>query len=275
METKSSQKDILKFKSRREENYNASIEQEQNLIGQRIAQARNGAGLSLAKFSKVLESYGVNVSAAAINKWEMGKSIPSAYQLIAVVNALQMDDSISQFMETGSNPELNCEGLKKLAEYRDDLIASGRYKPQVLVRKIIKFIEMPVSNLAVSAGVGEYLEDGNFEMVRFPESTIPQGAEFGVRVSGDSMEPVYHDGQIVWVQQCDSMQIGEVGIFIYDGEGYLKIYDEQEPNTSDLDYFTDSFGTVHMQPVMISYNQNYEPKAVSAHAGFRIVGRVL
>jgi len=30
-----------------------------------------------------------------------------------------------------------------------------------------------------------------------------------------------------------------------------------------------------MQPVMLSYNQKYDPRVISAHAGFQIVGRVL
>ena len=139
----------------------------------------------------------------------------------------------------------------------------------------IKYIDMPVSSLAVSAGTGEFLEEGNFEMISFPESSVPAGAEFGIRISGDSMEPVYHDGQIVWVQQCDRVPVGQVGVFIYDGQGYLKVYDEQEPDETDAEYFTDSYGNVHMQPVMISCNQKYEPRVISAHAGFQVVGRVL
>ena len=87
------------------------------------------------------------------------------------------------------------------------------------------------------------------------------------------MMPVYNDGQIVWVQECKEIRPGEVGIFIYDGDGYIKVYDEQEPD--DPDEFTDSYGVRHMQPVMISYNQAYAPKVVSPNAKFQIVGRVL
>ena len=172
-------------------------------------------------------------------------------------------------------PELNDEGLRKVAAYKADLIATGKYKPAQKSSNIIKFIEMPVSNLAVSAGTGEFLEEGNFEMVSFPESMVPKGAEFGLRVSGDSMEPVYQDGQIVWVQQCESVPIGAVGIFIYDGEGYIKVYDEREPDEADREAFTGSYGEVYMQPVMVSYNQKYAPRVISANAGFQVVGRVL
>jgi len=270
-----SKQQILTLHTNRGEQYNAETEHQQNAVGQRIAQARNGAGLSLAKFSTLLEGYGVSVSAAAISKWEMGKAIPSAYQLLAVSQALLMEDNLSQFTSFARMPELNEEGMKKVAEYKSDLIASGKYKPVAKHRSIIKYIDMPVSNLAVSAGTGEFLDEGNFEMVSFPESAIPHGAEFGVRVNGDSMEPTYHHGQIVWVQQCDRIGIGEVGIFIYDGDGYMKVYDEQEPDEDIREDFTDSYGTVHMQPVLLSYNQKYEPRVVSAHAGFQIVGRVL
>ena len=44
-------------------------------------------------------------------------------------------------------------------------------------------------------------------MVSFPEKSVPKGADFGVRVSGDSMEPVYHDGQIVWVEECETVTL--------------------------------------------------------------------
>ena len=110
-------------------------------------------------------------------------------------------------------------------------------------------------------------------MVSFPESSIPDGAEFGVRVSGDSMEPVYHDGQIVWVQQCETLRTGEVGVMIYDGQGYIKAYAEQEPD--DLETYLDSNGVRRMQPVLVSYNKAYAPKPASLELEFRIVGRVL
>ena len=156
--------------------------------------------------------------------------------------------------------------------YREDLIASGKYRevPPVLE---IRYLDMPVSDLPVSAGTGAFLDEGNFEMVSFPESSIPDGAEFGVRVSGDSMEPVYHDGQIVWVQQCETLRTGEVGVMIYDGQGYIKAYAEQEPD--DLETYLGSDGVRRMQPVMVSYNKAYAPKPASPELEFRIVGRVL
>jgi len=275
MANNKSQSPILTLTSLKRNYYNAAEEKSMNFIGGIIASGRNKKALSLAKLSVLLRDFGVSASPAAISKWEMGGSTPNPYQLIALAQALEMDCDLSFFMSNGPKPELNEEGIKKLEDYKADLIASGRYKPDVRNSHIIKFIEMPVSNLAVSAGTGAFLDEGNFEMISFPESSVPEKADFAVRVSGDSMEPVYQDGQIVWVQLCDHVRVGEVGVFLYDGEGYIKEYNEQKPEGQDLDEFIDSNGILHMQPVMVSYNQKYEPKTILANTGFKVIGRVL
>lgn len=275
MANKSTSPSIAVYTPKNTKNYNAAFEKSMNYIGKQIAQARSKSGLSLVKFSTVLKDYGVSATASAIQKWENGSTTPNPYQLVAIVQALQMDCDLSLFMSSGPAPELNDEGMRKVADYKADLIASGRYKPESRSSRIIQFVEMPVSNLSVSAGTGAFLDEGSFEMVSFPVSSVPDGADFGVRVSGDSMEPVYHDGQIVWVKRCDRVNVGEVGIFIYDGEGYIKVYDEQEPDEEQREVFSDSYGTMYMQPVMISYNQKYAPRVISPQAGFQVVGRVL
>ena len=263
---------VIPFKSS-SETYNAEAEREHNVIGARIAEARRKSGMSLVAFSQCLRDYGVTVGDGGLSKWETGSTVPNAYQLMAICCALGIEDEPHYFMGT-YQPPLNEIGRQKVHDYRADLIASGKYKPEKKARSI-KYIEMPVSFLPVSAGTGAFLDEGNFEMLRFPESSVPDGAEFGLRVSGDSMEPVYHDGQIVWVQQCSDLAIGEVGIFIYDGEGFLKAYDEQEPDEDLEEDFMDSSGAVHPQPVLISYNEDYAPRVVSPYASFQIVGRVL
>ena len=137
------------------------------------------------------------------------------------------------------------------------------YQPQREEREEIRYVDMPVSYLSVSAGPGEFLDENGYEMVSFPEASIPEGAELGVRISGDSMEPVYHDGQIVWMQRCKELRPGEVGIFLYDGNGYLKVYSEREADGNGR------------QPVLVSYNRRYEPIPVLPEREFRIAGRVL
>lgn len=254
--------------------YDAEAEKLNNILGSRIAQARKEKGLSLAAFSDQLRSVGVTVSGGGINKWEGGNTVPNAYQLIAICVALGLEKELSYFIGE-YQPLLNPEGVRKLEEYRADLIATGKYKPIPVVKNTIRYIEMPVSTLVVSAGIGEFLDEQNFEMVEFPEGSVPAGAEFGIRVSGDSMEPVYHDGQIVWVKRTNELSVGDVGIFIYNGEGYLKVYGEQQPPEGQKDSFKDEFGNIRPQVVMISYNQNYEPRAVAPDSDFVVIGKIL
>lgn len=253
--------------------YNAATEREENYIGARIAEARSDRRLSLADFSALLEEYGVSISAAGINKWETGRTVPNAYQLMTISYALGLEENMTFFSST--KPALNAEGRKKLADYKRDLMDSGNYREQSPYSAALRYISKPVSCLKASAGTGAFLDEGNFEMVDFPETQVPKGAEFGIYVSGDSMEPVYHDGQIIWVQRCEQLLPGEVGIFTYDGEGYIKVYDEQMPDEDARWEFTDSSGAVRMQPVLVSYNKNYAPRPVSPHAEFQIVGKVL
>ena len=254
--------------------YNAETERQANVIGSKINEARREAGLSLAAFSELLERYGVFATRSAVNKWLTGDTVPNAYQLLAICHALNMDVDISLFV-SNHIPDLNPIGLQKIQDYRDDLIASGKYKPQSKVIDIMQQAEYPISNLSVSAGTGSFLDEGNFEMVSFPKSSVPENSDFGVRVSGNSMEPVYHDGQIVWVQKCEILSVGQVGIFVCDGEGFIKMYDEQVPDESIQDSFIDSSGCLHMQPVLVSYNADYDRKVITPEMDLRIIGRVL
>ena len=187
--------------------FDAQAERRNNTIGKRIVEARHMKRLSQAALSRELAIYGVTLQSTAIYKWERGENIPNAYQFLALCHVLGIEDVLDHFSTPLREPELDEIGMKKLEDYKADLIATGRYKPPRQNRTEIRYIDMPVSLLAVSAGTGEFLDESNFEMVSFPEDSVPFGAEFGVRVNGDSMTPVYQDGQIVWVQRCLSVAV--------------------------------------------------------------------
>ena len=104
-------------------------------------------------------------------------------------------------------------------DYINLLHASGMYEKQTA--KIIPFRSIDIFENAVSAGTGNFLVDGPKETVRIDESILPENTTFGVRISGDSMESVFHDGQIAWVLQQESVANGEIGIFALNGEAYI------------------------------------------------------
>ena len=79
-----------------------------------------------------------------------------------------------------------------------------------------------ICSLPTSAGTGIYLDDVTTEPLQIERTPIAEAANYAVRVSGDSMETAYSDGDIVLVKTCPSVEIGEIGIFIVNGEGYIK-----------------------------------------------------
>jgi len=264
---------IVSFAAARKALYDYAAEKAQNVIGQRLLEARNGKGYSLSELSDILGGCGLEISKSNISKWERGEVVPSAYQLVALCRVLGIDDDLSYFTSDRCL-DLNAVGIKKVQAYRADLIASGKYTPAPPMKEI-EYIDMPVSCLAVSAGTGEFLTEGNFEMVSFPKSAVPDGADFGVRINGDSMEPVYHDGQIVWVHETPDVSAGQEGIFIFDGCGYIKLLQMRTPDDSATEQYVDSDGSLHLQPVLVSYNKSYAPIVIPPESNFKIVGRVL
>lgn len=270
---------LLEENKKRGPFYNAEQERRENIIGQRIQEVRKAHGVSLEGLSYALRHYGIDMKQTGIGRWESGTVIPNAYQLMALSHIFQIEDPKTFFAESPTDADaLNEEGLRKVREYKEDLIASGKYRPApapAAGSNVLKFREMPMSLLPVSAGPGAFLDENNFELRRFPADEIPDGAEFAIRISGDSMEPVYSSGQIIWVQLCKQLRPGEVGIFEYDGNGYVKMYDEQYPEETFLDEYTTSDGQVLPQPVLVSYNEAYAPRPVNPNTSFCIIGRVL
>ena len=87
-----------------------------------------------------------------------------------------------------------------------------------LPRRTLNLYDLPVS-----AGAGQFLDSDHFSEMEVGDEVSPD-ADFGVRVSGDSMEPLYLNGQIIWVHQQETLEDGEIGIFFLDGEAYVKKY---------------------------------------------------
>ena len=122
-------------------------------------------------------------------------------------------------------------------------------------------VDMFVFDHAASAGLGNYLyEDSSYETMSFNEDDIPNRTSFGVRISGDSMEPEIYHGDIAWVEERLQIEDGQIGIFILNEESYCKKLKIDRDNNAVY---------------LISLNPNYAPIKVSRSDSLRTVGRVL
>ena len=108
--------------------------------------------------------------------------------------------------------------------------------------------------LPASAGTGNFLDSEFAEELLVPESEAAEQADFIISVGGDSMEPTFHDGDKVFVEKCDTVQEGEIGIFVLNGDAYIKELGER---------------------CLVSHNEAYKPIKVGSHDSIFCCGKVL
>ena len=257
----------------------ASLAKSRNMIGKKIGKARKNAGLTQAEFANKLQDYGVNVKTPAVNKWEGGDNVPNAYQLLAICHLLGIKGGLDYFTGYVESNEtmLNDEGRRLLRRYAEYLLSDGRYTRK---RPSVKDEEVETKDVntlgCASAGLGELLGEDQYEVVSYPASMVPEETDFAVTVAGDSMEPRYHDGQVIFIKQTNILENGQVGLFGYDGDGYVKVYREVMPDEDEIEEYLDEWDCVRPKIYLVSYNKaKYDPIEVKNPESFIIFGRVL
>ena len=257
--------------------FDAENLKQMNVIGTQISEARRRMHLTSSELSEKLKLYNISVTPSAIRKWESGVSVPNGYQLLAVCKILSIQDVLQVFTATKVHPpskDLNRKGQNILDAVRRALIASGEYPPRGREHSD-RMVQLHVFNQAAAAGSGNFIDDASDEVIDYPENAVPDGTDFGVRISGNSMLPLYVNGQIAMVRQCQELYPGQIGVFMYDGNAFIKKYTELEPEPSELDDYTDSYGCVHKKIILVSLNPEYDNIEIKPHIPFSIVGQVL
>lgn len=229
-----------------------------NDLGKTIAKHRKEHKIKQSELALKLEYYDIYVKPNTVSAWESGLSIPNSKQLLAICEILNIYDIYTEFVSPNPiNPfrNLNETGIAKVMDYIHLLEKSGEYKTADII-PIHILRERKVFYTTVSAGTGSFLDGEDYEMYTSPD--IPEEASFGVYVSGDSMEPCYHDEELIWIEQTEQLEDGEIGIFYLDGNAYVKKFQNNENGT-----------------YLISLNKKYNPIPVTENNSFKIFGRVL
>ncbi len=247
-------------------------------IGKLLSTYRKQAGLTQPQLAEELKKSGIEIGFRSISTWEKNICEPSVTVFLNICQILNVPDVMeAYFGENPSNPlnNLNDSGRKLVAGYVDLLegFKDGEYlkerpatysaladkSPAAIIdfSSVAKYIK--VYETRVSAGIGNFLDGDGYDEVNRIEYNVPEGADFGVRISGDSMIPRYADGQIVWVHSQDTLEEGQIGIFELNNECYCKVL---------------GYENNHAQ--LISLNSaKYSPKIVQDTDSFRTFGRVL
>jgi len=183
-------------------------------LGKKLLAVREEAEISRAQLVERLRQKGIDVKAYTIGKWETGASKPTVETFLAICDICRVMDIRETF--------------------------AGK--------RLLRLYDIPVS-----AGLGNYLDAGGHEMIEV-DNTVPHTADYAVRVSGDSMMPRFVDRQIIFVHERPSLDEGEIGIFSFNEDVYLK-----------------KLG----RGCLISLNTKYEPIPILEYDDVRVLGKVV
>lgn len=206
------------------------------------------------------------ISQGTLNKLLSGASEdPKLSTLTALKDALGV--SFDEMMYGDKAPAQYFEAMKKYSE----LDRAGRETVDFIINKeharamnerenktyaldAMNTRRLKLFNTAASAGTGMYLDGDGCSDISVYSNPVTDAADFAVRVSGDSMMPRYHDGDILLVEQTEQVEIGDLGIFAADGEAFFK-----------------KFGG----DCLISLNPEYKTMPISSFSDVRCFGRVI
>ena len=199
-------------------------------FGKRMQERREQLGLSQAALAKLL-----GVSQSTIGNYEAGISFPKEEVMLRLFDCLDTDpntlfqdsfraggqvltQSEKQLVDRyrGLSP-LGRETVRSVVDalcaYRDDLEAGGGEQESRLI---------PLYRSPAAAGYAAPVFGEDFDYLTV-DDTVPQAAEFAVRIQGDSMAPWIEDGSLAYVNR-DPLKDGDVGIFCVDGDILCKQY---------------------------------------------------
>ena len=226
-------------------------------FNERLRKARRDTGMSQPEVCKHLQGKGYSVLPYTLSHWENGRREPSTIELLELCDLYGIDDM--RYMLTGTYSVrsplspfegLNQQGIVNVRTYIKFLKSNPEFtqEPEPIESRVFRLYDLPVS-----AGTGMYLDSSDYEEIT-ADDLIPDDMDFAVRIRGDSMEPQYHDGQIIFIREQETLDNGEIGIFYLNGDAYLKKLQNNR---------------------LVSLNAKYKPITFQEHDEFRIFGKVI
>ena len=231
-----------------------------SFIGEQIKKYRNIKGMTQQDIADALgESSG-----RVIYNWEKGIGRPDCDKLARLCDLLcvSADELIGCKSMAGRPTATEWGTLQKYRaldehgkEIVDYLIDSEYKRVRLAIKKSkTRMLKVDFYNYPASAGTGNFLDNEIPEQILVKECSEAEEADYVIPVSGDSMEPTYHDGDKVFVEKCSSIDVGEIGIFVVNGEVYIKELGNK---------------------CLISHNEKYKPIRIGENDSVYCCGRVI
>lgn len=202
-------------------------------IGKRIKEARERLGMTQNELADL-----IGVTGSAITNYEKETSHPKEPIMYKLFDALQVDANYL-FQDVVNVPkkvnDVTFAEFEHIKKYRDlddhgkkvvDFILDEEHKRS---RGNIIPLEQHRNRLVqyyqkfASAGSGQLVfDDVPVDLIEIPDVPEYKDVKYAIGVNGRSMEPLYYDGDILLVKPADDVAVGDIGIFIVDGQSYVK-----------------------------------------------------
>ena len=200
-------------------------------FGQRLRDRRKELGYSQGELAEKL-----GVSLSAVSNYENGQNAMREDVLLRVFDVLGIEPNyLYQDSFTGQAFTCSIEEESLVKTYRS-LRSTGKQTLRAVANGLAATQaeyeaergpeeeprQIPLYRSPAAAGYAAPVFGEDFDYLPVT-GDVPPGADFAVRIQGDSMEPVIHDGSTVYVNR-DPLSNGDVGIFCVDGDILCKQY---------------------------------------------------
>lgn len=234
-------------------------------IGNQIKTFRKSAGFTQDELAKRL-----NTTKQTISRYEKGDRKANQDMLFELCDifGVSIDDFFPSQNETLQSPptssiqtiydELNPPRQVKVLNYAKRQLNEQKNEEETKGNEVSEAIQLysyDYYDHPASAGTGQYLNDVRVERIELP---VDIDADFVIPIKGDSMEPDYHDGDLVFIQTSVDLNDGVIGVFNYNGDAYIKqlVIDKE-------------------QAYLHSLNPSYKDMPITPETDFRIIGEVV
>lgn len=150
--------------------------------------------------------------------------------------------------------------IRAILDFEEAALVADRRQRKPVKPRSDGFVVIDVFDQPAAAGLGNYLDDPDHHKEPYPAKEVPEGTDFGVKISGVSMAPTIPDGATAFVRSLSAIEPGKIGIFLLNGESFCKklMVDREKQEIR-----------------LVSLNPDYEDRIIEEADAFSTIGEVL
>lgn len=215
--------------------------------------------MDLKRIDRAKLSSDLNISYTTVSDWVNGKTYPRIDKIEMLANyfgitksQLVEDNNINKDILPIYN-ELNQNNQTKTYNFANDLLKEQNSN----IVDMRKWKDVYIQS-KVSAGCGIVdLDQQHKELISY-DGYVPPKYDLAFQVEGNSMEPMFRDGEVIFVEHQEEVRNGQLGVVTINDEAYIKkIYLEDDCLR------------------LVSLNKEYDDIIANGEDTIKVVGRVI